>query len=94
MATAGRNTGAKKVRRKAKKNVVAAVEKVAERLGNTKAVCRKCYIHPAVLNAYLDGSMVQTLKQRAADMARSMSKLRPEEAAVLALIQRRLAQTN
>ena len=78
----------------AKKNIVAAVEKVAERLGNTKAVCRKCYIHPAVLNAYLDGSMVQTLKQRAAAMAKSIDKLRPEESAVLALIQRRLAQTN
>jgi DNA topoisomerase I len=74
----------------AKRNVVAAIEKVAERLGNTKAVCRKCYIHPAVLNAYLDGNLVQTLKQRAADMARSANKLRPEEASVLALIQRKL----
>ena len=78
----------------AKKNVVAAIETVAERLGNTRAVCRKCYIHPAVLNAYLDGSMVQTLKQRAAAMAKSIDKLRPEESAVLALIQRRLAQSN
>ena len=77
----------------AKKNVVAAVERVAQRLGNTKAVCRKCYIHPAVLNAYLDGNLVRTLKQRAADMARSMDKLRPEESAVLALLQRRLAST-
>lgn len=75
----------------AKRNIVAAVEKVAARLGNTKAVCRKCYIHPAVLNAYLDGNLVQTLNQRAADMARSITKLRPEESAVLALIQRRLA---
>lgn len=78
----------------AKRNIVAAIEKVAERLGNTKAVCRKCYIHPAVLNAYLDGDQVETLKQRAADMARSMNKLRPEESAVLALIQRRLASTS
>jgi DNA topoisomerase-1 len=77
----------------AKRNIVSAVEKVAERLGNTKAVCRKCYIHPAVLNAYLDGNLVQTLKQRAADLARSMNKLRPEESAVLALIQRRLSQS-
>lgn len=78
----------------AKKNVIAAVEKVAQRLGNTKAVCRKCYIHPAVLNAYLDGDLVRTLKQRAADMARSIDKLRPEESAVLALLQRRLANSN
>jgi DNA topoisomerase-1 len=38
--------------KQAKKNIVAAVEKVAERLGNTVAVCRKCYIHPAVFEAY------------------------------------------
>ena len=77
----------------AKRNIVAAVEKVSQRLGNTKAVCRKCYIHPAVLNAYLDGSLVETLKQRAADMARSIRKLRPEEAAVLGLLQRKLAKS-
>src|SRR4051794_26239197 len=41
---------------KRKKNVVAAVESVAKRLGNTRAVCRKCYIHPAVLDTYLDVS--------------------------------------
>ncbi len=75
----------------AKRNVVAAIEKVAERLGNTKAVCRKCYIHPAVLHAYLDGDLVETLKQRAAAMAKSVGKLKPAESAVLALIQRRLA---
>jgi DNA topoisomerase-1 len=39
----------------AKKNIVKAVEAVARRLGNTKAVCRKSYIHPAILDAYLDG---------------------------------------
>lgn len=41
----------------AKKNVVSAVERVADRLGNTVAVCRKCYIHPAVFDAYADGSL-------------------------------------
>jgi DNA topoisomerase I len=75
----------------AKKNVVSAIETVAERLGNTKAVCRKCYVHPEVLNAYMDGSLVSTLQQRAAAMAKSLGKLQPEEAAVLALLQRRLA---
>src|SRR5205807_2602258 len=42
-------------RAQAKRNVVSAIEAVAKRLGNTKTVCRKCYIHPALLNAYLDG---------------------------------------
>ena len=38
---------------------------VAERLGNTQAVCRKCYIHPAIIDAYLDRSLLDTLEQRA-----------------------------
>ena len=49
----------------AKKNVVQAIERVAERLGNTPAVCRKCYVHPEVLNSYLDGTMLEGLKQQA-----------------------------
>jgi DNA topoisomerase-1 len=76
----------------AKRNVVRAIENVAERLGNTKAVCRKCYVHPEVLNAYLDGSLVATLEQRAAQLARSIGRLTPQEAAVLALLRRRLAE--
>ncbi|HMD01430.1 MAG TPA: hypothetical protein VKG44_00565 [Candidatus Baltobacteraceae bacterium] len=41
--------------RKAK--AAAAVEVVARRLGNTPAVCRKAYIHPRILEAYLDGTL-------------------------------------
>ncbi len=76
----------------AKKNIVRAVEVVAGQLGNTRAVCRKCYIHPEILEAYLDGSLVENLSRRAASMARGIGRLRGEEAAVLALLQRRLAQ--
>jgi DNA topoisomerase-1 len=75
----------------AKRNVVKAVEAVAAKLGNTKAVCRKCYIHPEIFDAYLDGQLVMNLAKRAAGMAKSRSKLGPEEAAVLALLRRRLA---
>ncbi|HTD85758.1 MAG TPA: DNA topoisomerase IB, partial [Candidatus Binatia bacterium] len=49
----------------AKKNVLRAIEAVAERLGNTPAICRKCYVHPMVLDAYMDGALLQTVKQRA-----------------------------
>src|SRR5439155_12871200 len=49
----------------AKKNVVQAIERVAERLGNTPAVCRKCYVHPAVLESYLDGTLAAMLQERA-----------------------------
>ncbi|HEU4537352.1 MAG TPA: DNA topoisomerase IB, partial [Polyangiaceae bacterium] len=75
----------------AKRNVIAAVKHVAARLGNTPSVCRKCYIHPAVLDAYLDGTILHTLKGRTdRALARRLSRLRPEEAAVLALLQSRL----
>ena len=50
----------------AKRNITRAIEHVAERLGNTPTVCRKCYIHPEVINAYLDGTLITTLRQRAA----------------------------
>ena len=77
----------------AKKNVVAAIERVAEKLGNTPSVCRKCYVHPEVILAYLDGSMLTTLRQRAeAVISRGLGHLRPEEAAVVALLQQRLRQ--
>lgn len=77
----------------AKKNVVRAIESVAEKLGNTPSVCRKCYVHPAVLDAYLDGATVQVLRVRAAEQALA-GALQPEEAAVLALLQERLARDN
>jgi DNA topoisomerase-1 len=75
----------------AKKNVVRAIESVAERLGNTPAVCRKCYVHPAVIESYLDGTMVEALRQRARqELTEDLHALQPEEAAVVALLQERL----
>jgi DNA topoisomerase-1 len=56
-------------------------------------VCRKCYIHPAILDSYLDGSLLNTLKERAQkELVESLDELRPEEAAVLGLLQQRLTQ--
>lgn len=77
----------------AKRNIVRAIEAVARRLGNTRAVCRKCYIHPAVVDAYLDGSLVRTLQTRVRRELRGpLGKLKPEEAAVLALLEERLSR--
>ena len=76
----------------AKRNIVSAVEAVAKRLGNTKAVCRKCYIHPAILESYMDGSMVKVLADRAGRESRKASDLSQAEAAVLGFLQRRLAR--
>lgn len=77
---------------KAKKNVVAAVESVAKLLGNTPAICRKCYIHPTIFEAYLDGSLIAGLKQRAEDALAepAASGLTAEEVAVTAFLSRRL----
>ena len=75
----------------AKHNIVSAIEAVSKRLGNTKAVCRKCYVHPEVINAYLDGSLLETLRQQVdQELAESLAELPPEEAAVLALLHARL----
>jgi DNA topoisomerase-1 len=76
-----------KSNREAKRNVVQAIESVAKRLGNTKAVCRKCYIHPAILDAYMDGATIQTIKARA---RRARGTLSGEEAAVVGMIAHRL----
>ena len=74
----------------AKQNIVEAVKTAAKRLGNTPAICRKCYVHPAVLDAYLEGSLARTLEPRAEHQTNhARGKLRSEEAAVLALLGRR-----
>ncbi|MES2354887.1 MAG: DNA topoisomerase IB [Pseudomonadota bacterium] len=75
----------------AKKNIVQAIEHVAKRLGNTPAICRKCYVHPAVLDAYLDGSMLRTLKHRTKNTIRQEAhELSPEELSIIRLLQQRL----
>ena len=77
----------------AKKNVKDAITAVAKVLGNTPAVCRKCYVHPAVLESYLDGNLIAGLKKRTEEeLANSLGDLRSEEAAVLTFLQERLAK--
>jgi DNA topoisomerase I len=77
----------------AKRNILRAVEAVAKRLGNTRAVCRKCYIHPEVVHAYLDGTLAESLNRKAGRELRSnLKNLSQEEAAVLALLQHALKQ--
>ena len=44
-----------------KRNVVRAIKAVAQKLGNTLAVCRKCYVHPAIVESYLDGTLLKRL---------------------------------
>jgi DNA topoisomerase-1 len=76
---------------KAKKNVLRAIEAVAKLLGNTPSICRKCYIHPAIFEGYLDGSLLEGLKARAdAVLDEKPSGLTAEEVAVTAYLDRRL----
>lgn len=75
----------------AKKNIVAAIQTVAEQLGNTPAVCRKCYVHPAVLDAYLQGELPHNFKQEGANGKGNHSvNLRTEEKALMKFLKQRL----
>jgi DNA topoisomerase I len=77
----------------AKRNVKRAIEQVAQRLGNTPTICRKCYVHPGVLDCYLDGSLAEQVREEAeAELREAAAGLRPEEAAVLGLLIGRLAR--
>jgi DNA topoisomerase I len=74
-----------------KKNVRDAIERVAARLGNTPTICRKCYVHPEVLQAYAEGGLLLEVKERVEEELRAdLAALKPEEAAVLALLEARL----
>jgi DNA topoisomerase-1 len=66
-----------------KKNLTRAVKKVSQRLGNTPTVCRKYYIHPAVLKAYDEGELLTIFPQKTTDDSRPHDGLHDEEVAVL-----------
>ena len=78
----------------AKKNIVQAIKEVATRLGNTPSVCRKCYVHPAVLDCYLSGTMLEIPKKRAEEKVAESDALREEEFALLHLLEQRLASAD
>jgi DNA topoisomerase I len=70
----------------AKMNVRRAIEAVADTLGNTPTICRKCYIHPEIVACYMEGALPVTVAG-----STSSPTLPAEEAAVLRLLRRRLA---
>ncbi len=76
-----------------KRYLRAAIEQVSSRLGNTPSICRKCYIHPEVITAYTQGDLLLEIKHEVeAELQQGLARLRPEEAAVLALLQARLSR--
>lgn len=73
----------------ARKNVVRAIKAAAEHLGNTPAICRKCYVHPAVIGAYLGGSLLTGSGGGPhGEATRSSNGIDRQEVAVLALLRR------
>jgi DNA topoisomerase-1 len=83
-----------------RRNVVQAIETVAKALGNTKAVCRKCYVHPAILDTYLEGRLADFMAAGAEEKAivallkvRLKRSLAPVLARSIAVAARRLQRT-
>jgi DNA topoisomerase-1 len=71
----------------ARKNIIEAIGCAARDLGNTRAVCKKCYIHPAILDRYLDGQLTVKLAKGIKPHGRPRRNFTSEEAAVLELLQ-------
>jgi len=79
----------------AKRNVVKAVEIVAERLGNTRSVCQKCYIHPAIVRSYVDGTLGRTFnRRRPSQLIDPPWILMPEEARVMTILKQTLKSSS
>jgi len=72
----------------AKRNVTQAIEAVAGVLGNTPAICRKSYIHPAIVDAYTDGSLPRTRRSRRLRSVARAADFQRMETAVLAWLHR------
>ena len=76
----------------AKRHVTAAIAQVAATLGNTPTICRKCYVHPEIVGAYLDGGLQLDVPGPIDGPAATavLNALHPEEAAVLVFLRARI----
>jgi DNA topoisomerase I len=81
-----KEVGAWSSQRQAKSNVLRAIDRVAEQLNNTRAVCRKYYVHPAVFETYLAGTMLEDLQNGTKQSPKS--ELEAEETAIVRLLQK------
>ncbi len=76
---------------RAKRDVTAVIAAVAKQLGNTPAICRKCYVHPEILDAYMTGDLIKMMnRQPSARFKRRYAKLSVSEIRVLAFLEKRL----
>jgi DNA topoisomerase-1 len=90
---AGTVLAAEALHKSGKGGLTQAIEQVARQLGNTKAVCRKCYIHPAVIDAYLDGSLAQVMTSRSLEACvKRLLGRRPKQRSLVPLLKQSLRQ--
>jgi DNA topoisomerase-1 len=92
-AMALRAMGPAASRREADRNIIRAIDEVSERLGNTRAVCRKYYVHPVLISAYYEGRIIPMPEEPPKRPARKgrVAALRRDEVAVLQFLQDELA---
>jgi len=86
-AVALREIGPARPIKKKKANVVQAIDQVAEHLGNTRTVCRKYYIHPVILKAYMRGKVIPPVEPLVEKRGKTTPRLRRNETAVLQFIE-------
>ena len=89
--------GAFETQAEAKKKINQAIDVAAAHLGNTKTICRKCYIHPGIIDAYLEGNLLSRLEEQEKQATQPTGDadpggLRPEEVNVLAFLKESLEE--
>ncbi|WP_437992717.1 DNA topoisomerase IB [Sorangium sp. So ce145] len=72
--------------RQVKKRVAQVIDRVSAHLGNTRAVCQRCYVHPAVIRAYTEGALQSLIDAEEAVADGALAALRPEEAKMLRIV--------
>jgi DNA topoisomerase-1 len=86
-----RELGPATTEREGKSLVLRAIDKVADQLNNTRAVCRRYYVHPAVFQTYLAGTMLKALENGTAKAAaEAAAGLREDEQAVVRLLTKQM----
>src|SRR6195952_335443 len=91
-ATALAEAGPASTQTATKRSIVSAIKLASEKLGNTPAVCRKCYVHPGIFDAYMRGRVVPRIASAAASVKAGAKRLQTNERTVLAFLKRQLAE--
>lgn len=86
-----RDLGPAESAREAERNIVQAIDHTASRLGNTRTVCRKYYIHPALIAAYLKGDVLPPTRRRHSKVRRPGGRLRKHEVEVVKFLKARVS---